>query len=234
MVEQGPAAVVGCLMPTEASLLLRIRLAMAPPAGGCGVFSPRSVPVPLSNCLPIVPCTCACIPCCPAPAGSGLQPLDSVTSVNSATGLRTNSAADPADSADTAKLHDAAASDSRLLNSASRLALWIMVSRSNAVAAALDFLCRECFECGRTSALCARGAATSLLALKVTQAAATHSCDVAPKALPLGCSRFLATACLLPPLPCQCRCRCCCLAMPCRPFLTGTSWHTLSSVPQLH
>ena len=204
-------------------------------SGGFEHPHPTPVLARLPHCLSTLPCTCVCCPCCSAPAGSGLQPLDSVTSVNSATGLRANSAADRADSADTTKLHDAAASDACLLNSASRLALWIMVSRSNHMAAVLDFQCHECCESGRTSAVCACGAATPLLAVKGMHAAATRSCDVASKALPLDCSRFLTTARLLPPLPCHCRCQLCCcrLATPCRPCLTGTSWHTLSSVQRL-
>lgn len=71
--------------------------------------------------------------CCASsalPAGSGLQSLDSHGSINSATGLRAATSADMTDSdaaADMAKAHDCGAADSHLLNSASRLAVWLMV-----------------------------------------------------------------------------------------------------------
>lgn len=110
-----------CIMTVAAERLLFVML-----------HSLLTLCLPVCACLAAAPCTLLSASCFwPELKGSGLQPLDSCGSVNSATGLRGTSSADPTDSADpagaAAKLHDAAASDARLLDSASRLALWIMV-----------------------------------------------------------------------------------------------------------
>lgn len=68
---------------------------------------------------------------CPDSVGSGLEPLDSHGSINSATGLRAATSADLGDSSDAAAARKAAEpsnADAHLLTTASRLAVWLMVS----------------------------------------------------------------------------------------------------------
>jgi hypothetical protein len=70
--------------------------------------------------------------CCYCTVGSGLEPLDSHSSINSATGLRAATSADMGDSSNVAaairKAAGPSSTDAQLLTTASRLAVWLMVS----------------------------------------------------------------------------------------------------------